>query len=181
MIQKMILLTGEPRIGKSTAIKKLISLLSTTGLVGFYTEEVRENDNRIGFVIKTLDGKQGMLASVTSDSELRIGRYGVNMKAFEEICLPCIIDGMVSGKTLIIDEIGPMQMYSEKYKELLLQLVDLKYPTIGTIFYHSHPWIDDLKASNNIKLIELTLENRDNIPHDLYKIFNNEEVNYGRD
>jgi nucleoside-triphosphatase len=175
MLHKITLLTGEPRIGKSTAIKKIISLFDAGSLTGFYTEEVRDNGHRVGFMIKTLDGNQSMLASISSDSELRIGRYGVHKEVFEELCLPCISDGMKSGKTLIIDEIGPMQMYSDKYKELLLHLADVNYPTIGTIFYNSYPWIDDLKVRKNIELIELTLENRDNVPLALHKIYTNGE------
>jgi nucleoside-triphosphatase len=177
MSPNIILLTGESGIGKSTAIKKMISLFDAMYLTGFYTEEIREKDSRVGFIINTLDGKQGVLASIYSDSELRLGRYGVNKEIFEELCLPCIIGGMESGKTLIIDEIGLMQLYSDKYKELLLHLVASNYPTIGTIFYHSHPWIDDFKVNKNIRLIELTPENRDNIPMDLYKIFNLGEDN----
>jgi nucleoside-triphosphatase len=122
-----------------------------------------------------------MLATVSSDSELRIGRYGINLNIFEELCLPPIIDGINSGRTLIIDEIGPMQMYSDKYKELLLHLSDTNHPTIGTIFYQSYPWIGEFKTRKNIKLIELTQENRDNIPLEIYKYYTDGEVYHGRD
>ena len=43
---RMILLTALPHTGKSTAIKKIIELLGTSNCGGFYTEEIRENDER---------------------------------------------------------------------------------------------------------------------------------------
>lgn len=57
-------------IGKTTLIKKIHSALSKTGVEvrGFYTEELRESGQRIGFDVVTLDGNRGLLARV-QDSE----------------------------------------------------------------------------------------------------------------
>lgn len=54
-----LLITGRPGIGKTTLIKK-ISKRILKNAVGFYTEEIRINDQRWGFKIKTLDGKRGI-------------------------------------------------------------------------------------------------------------------------
>lgn len=50
----MLLLTALPRTGKSTAIKKIVNMLGPNNCGGFYTEEIRENDDRVGFRIKLL-------------------------------------------------------------------------------------------------------------------------------
>ena len=58
---KIILITGNPGVGKTTLIKKLHDKLSQDVnykklLSGFYTEEVRDNSNqRIGFDIIDLN------------------------------------------------------------------------------------------------------------------------------
>lgn len=51
-------------------IKKIYNALSKTGveLRGFYTEELREGGQRIGFDVVTLDGNRGPLARI-QDSE----------------------------------------------------------------------------------------------------------------
>nr|CAG8521136.1 7703_t:CDS:2 [Entrophospora candida] len=84
---RSIFLTGQPRVGKSTIIKKIISYFQKNhsdkiNLKGFYTIEVTNNDgnvdnydydklttttfatknHRIGFDVLTLDGNRGILA-----------------------------------------------------------------------------------------------------------------------
>ena len=163
----MILLTALPHTGKSTAIKKIIELLGISNCGGFYTEEIRENDERVGFMIKTLSNKEGVLAHTNLQSEYKISRYGVDVTKFEELCLGeinrAINDDNI--KYIIIDEIGPMELFSNRYKELLMELLNSKKPVIGTIYMNSYEWLDDFKKKEGINLIELTLDNRDQVPH----------------
>jgi nucleoside-triphosphatase THEP1 len=53
--------------------------------------------------------------------------------------------------------------------------------TEEALFYQFYPWIEAFKARNNIKLIELTQENRDIIPLEIHKYFTDGEVYHGRD
>ena len=46
-----ILISGVPKSGKSTILKKIIQHYSER--IGFVTNEVREHDERIGFEIET--------------------------------------------------------------------------------------------------------------------------------
>ena len=162
----MILLTAQPRTGKSTAIKKIVNMLGKDNCGGFYTEEIREDGERVGFRIRTLRGKTGILSHVNIKSIYRISRYGVDLETFERLCIleleSAIKDDKV--KYIVIDEIGPMQLFSEKYKKLLIQLLDCDKPIIGTIFMNSYEWLDDFKKKDNVNLIEITIENRDSLP-----------------
>ena len=163
----MILLTALPHTGKSTAIKKIIELLGISNCGGFYTEEIRKNDERVGFMIKTLSNKEGVLAHTNLQSEYKISRYGVDVTKFEELCLGEINKSINDNniKYIIIDEIGPMELFSNRYKELLIELLNSKKPVIGTIYMNSYEWLDDFKKKEGINLIELTLDNRDQVPH----------------
>ena len=78
-------------------------------------------------------------------------------------------------KYLIIDEIGPMQLFSEEYKELLYKLLNTSKTVLGTIFYSPHDWLDKLKKEPNVNLIEITLENRDTLPFEIVKMVNKQE------
>ena len=53
---KAYLLTGEPRVGKTTALKKIIAALGFERCGGFYTAEVCALGERCGFRLITLDG-----------------------------------------------------------------------------------------------------------------------------
>ena len=68
----MILLTAQPRTGKSTAIKKIINMLGPNNYKGFSTEEIREDGERVGFRINTLSGKQPLLAHINIKSKYQI-------------------------------------------------------------------------------------------------------------
>jgi nucleoside-triphosphatase len=57
-MKKNIFLTGAPSSGKTTVIKKVIQKMGRPAN-GFYTEEERVEGKRAGFLMKTLDGKQG--------------------------------------------------------------------------------------------------------------------------
>ncbi len=135
-MKNILLLTARPKTGKSTCIKKIIGLLGKSNCTGFYTEEIKDVDTneRIGFMIKTLTGEEILLASTFSDIKLKISKYGVNIENFEKICLPILEEALNNEKIIIIDEIGPMQMYSEKFKELLLELQKTEKKIIGTVF-----------------------------------------------
>lgn len=51
-------------IGKTTLIKRINDHLKCQGIdcSGFYTEEIRMHNNRVGFDIVTLNGERGILA-----------------------------------------------------------------------------------------------------------------------
>lgn len=162
----MILLTALPRTGKSTAIAKIVAMLGKKNCGGFYTEEIRENGERVGFKIKSLNGEEGILAYISLDSKYKISKYGVDLDTFEKICLKEIERAISSDyiKYIIIDEIGPMQLFSEKYKKMLIDLTKFNKPVIGTIFYNPYEWLDDFKKNQNVKLVELNFENRNQMP-----------------
>lgn len=166
----MILLTALPRTGKSTAIKKIVEMLGIKNCGGFYTEEIRENGERVGFKIVTLSGKSGILSHVNfTESKYKISKYGVDLPSFENLCLSELKEAIERKdiKYIIIDEIGPMQLFSEDYKKLLLELLKSDKKIIGTIFMNPYEWLDDFKKQEQVELIEITLENRDTLPLDL--------------
>ena len=174
----MILLTALPRTGKSTAIHKIVQMLGIKNCGGFYTEEIRENGERVGFRIKTLSGKEGLLSHVNIESEYRISRYGVDLDTFERICLEELKNAITNDniKYIIIDEIGPMQLFSKEYKRLLIELLKSKKQVIGTIFMNPYEWLDDFKKKDGIELIEITFDNRDELPLQIVeKVTKNDE------
>ncbi|NQX65981.1 hypothetical protein HQN90_07565 [Paenibacillus alba] len=86
-MEPCFLLTGKPRVGKSTSIKRIIQQIGPEYFGGFYTEEIRNSTNRTGFNCITLHGETVCMASVYSESSVRVGRYGVDIVAFENIAL----------------------------------------------------------------------------------------------
>jgi nucleoside-triphosphatase THEP1 len=58
MKKKNILITGRPRVGKSTLVMRVTAKLRELGhtdIGGFYTLEKRQEGKRVGFDIQTLE------------------------------------------------------------------------------------------------------------------------------
>ena len=160
-MKKNIFLTGAPSIGKTTAIKKLISMLPCPAN-GFFTEEERIDSKRVGFVLHTLDGKSGYLAHQDIKSDYHIRRYGVSIENIETIAIPAIAP--VGNQVIILDEIGKMECFSEKFIEAAQKALDSPNIVVGTITLGGSEYIHQVKARDDIEIIEITLANRDQVP-----------------
>jgi len=161
-----ILLTGPPRIGKTTLILKTAELL-TKPYAGFYTEEILENGQRVGFSLKTFSGKTGILSHVDFKSKLRVGKYKVSLTDLEEIALPEIEQGIKQKQIILIDEIGKMELYSAKFRQVVMQILNSNLLFLGTIVYTPHPWADQIKKRKDVEIVEVTPENRDQLVQEI--------------
>jgi len=167
-----IVLTGKPGIGKTTIIKKVADVLGEKA-VGFYTEEFRDSlGKREGFKIITLDGKEGILASKKLVSLYRVGSYGVNLKEFENLVLPVLEKAKEQDKIVIIDEIGKMELFSEKFARLVKDLFLMDKKIIATVpLKNIHPLISWIKRNPEVHIIEVNYSNRDKLPEQMIRVF----------
>lgn len=164
--KKNIFVTGPPSSGKTTVIKKVIKLLSVP-LKGFYTEEERINNKRVGFLMHSLDGKKGYLAHQDIPSEYHIRRYGVSIANIESVAVPAITPN--AEHVIILDEIGKMECFSQKFITAAKQALDSSSIVIGTITLGGNNFILEVKQRRDIEIIEVTLENRDHLPEVIVK------------
>ena len=159
---KNILITSQPGIGKTTLIKKVAGELADLRPVGFYTEEIRENGIRRGFELISLSGQRELLSHVDIKSPYRVSKYGVDIKRFEAFLdfIPFFDRGT---EIVIIDEIGKMECFSNKFKTVVEQLLDSEKIFISTIALKGSGFIAEVKKRNNIKLLEMSLANRNSL------------------
>ena len=158
---KNILLTGPPRCGKSTLIERLIKQIQRP-ITGFFTREIRESGKRIGFAITTLDGKEGVLAHRESQSRIRVGKYGVNLDALDQIAVPSMVPSE-PGQIIIIDEIGKMECFSPLFRETLVKTFDSPNLVVGSIALKGTPFIEALKDRTDVFLVGVDEKNRDSL------------------
>ena len=157
-----IFITGKPGVGKTTLIKELAETLSGKA-EGFYTEEVRKEGVRTGFSVKTLDGKIGTLAGIDVKSPYRVSKYNVDLEDFESVALPAVELALANSRTVIIDEIGPMELYSERFKEVVVKALDSQSRVVATIKMKGLSFVDKLKSRDDVVLYTLTYNNRKEI------------------
>ena len=146
-------------MGKTTLIMKAIEA-SGLKATGFYTKEIRIAGDRKGFRIKTLRGKEGILAHAEYKGKERIGKYGVDVESFEAVALPELEAALQGCQIIVIDEIGKMELFSQKFKDLVIKALDSPYPLLGVIKDAGDGFIQKIKAREDVRLYYLTMENR---------------------
>lgn len=164
-MRNIFLITGEPRVGKSTLVKNLISRFNQEYFYGLITEEVTENSQRIGFTTVLLSRYAKQIAS-KHWAENKMGNYGVDIAAIDQMAQDLLHMESVFGKhILIIDEIGPMQVLSDEYRKIVEALLESSSALIiGTIYKGTdNKIIDAVKDKYSDCIHLLTCDNREQI------------------
>ncbi len=157
------LLTGHPGCGKTTLIRNVIERLPFPA-GGFYTLEIRPSGVRQGFEIVTLDGRRGTLAHTSTQSPVKVGKYGVDLSALEGLAIAAIHQAIHAGALVVIDEIGPMEIASPRFCQAVLAALESPPPVLGTIVQRSLPFSDKIKRRPGVSLVDVTPANRDHLP-----------------
>lgn len=156
-MQKNILITGKPKSGKSILVEKVIS--DVPKKVGFLTKEILTNRQRTGFELHTHLGNKAVLASVDFKTPYRVSRYFVSVENLESI-IPDV-SSFTDEDVLYLDEIGQMELFSEKFKELVLRFLDSQNTTILTVSQvYKSSFIENIKVREDVIRVELTEDNR---------------------
>jgi len=157
-----ILLTGEPRVGKTSLLQHWLAKQQNT--YGFLTIEVRREHNRMGLACVASDGIRAHCADVDIESTTRIGRYGIDIPK---------LDGFFtnleklpkSAELLYLDEIGQMQLLIGSFPSLSTQWLDDPRPLIGTISaIFEHPYIQQVQARPDTIICHVTAASKDVLP-----------------
>ena len=130
---------------------------------GFTTEEIRRGGGRVGFALRTFDGREEVLAQKGLASPHRIGSYGVNLDALERLGAPAIEAAVASADLVVIDEMGPMELVSEAFRRAAPQALEGPKPVLGVIHRRPHPFLDAVRARPDVRLITVTRENRERL------------------
>jgi nucleoside-triphosphatase len=163
---KNFLLTGLPGVGKTTLLIEIIKELNLEA-DGFCTSEIRKGKERIGFEVVSLDGKKGILAHKDFKSKFKVSRYGVNIEDLDRIGTEAILKAIKENKVCIIDEIGLMEMKSEKFKKAVETALNSPILILGTITLKSNPFCDKIKQRKDTKVFYLTRENREKVKKEI--------------
>lgn len=158
-----LLLTGVPRVGKTTVIKRVIEG-SGLPFCGFYTEEIREGEQRVGFKIITTSGQEGTLAHVRIRSKYVVGRYGVNIEDVKNVAMPVLQRALEEGKIIVIDEIASMELYCPGFAELVIQCLDSLQPLLGALQMKPLPFLKRIREREDVEILNVTPFNRNDLP-----------------
>ncbi|MGC8935553.1 MAG: NTPase [Thermoproteota archaeon] len=160
-----IFLTGFPRSGKSTVLIKAVELLRTKGLKvgGIATPEIVESKRRVGFYVKDIySGETEVFASINFKFEPRLGKYGVNISAFDRVAIKAIDFAVENCDIVCVDEIGKMEFFSKRFKDKIRSLMLLDKPIVAVLH---RDFVSQFERYGEV--IEVTPANREKLPEEL--------------
>jgi nucleoside-triphosphatase len=160
-----ILIEGRPGVGKTTVAARVADLLSEQDLTlrGFVTRELREGRLRVGFEVETFDGKRATLAHVRFPGPPRVGKYGVDLAAFERVALGALRKPP-RGSVVVVDELGKMELASEPFCEEVSMLLERRLDIVATVHVFRHPFTDALKRRPDVERVQMTQSGRARLP-----------------
>ena len=169
-------ITGMPRVGKTQALLKIIGSLEKSGYTveGMITKSIIKKKKRVGFyVIDLQTNEKEVFAHVDFESKEKVGNYGVDIAALENIGVPAIEKAITDNDVdiIVIDEIGKMEMLSEKFCEIVIDALDSDKPIMVTLHKKSRtPLLQDVRRRDDIRILEVTPVNRNLLPYKIEKI-----------
>lgn len=167
-LARNVLLTGSPGCGKTTVVRRLVERLPCLRLAGFYTREIREGGSRVGFeAVGISTGRHALLAHVGSRSGLRVGRYGVEPAGLARLVVTELDRPAREVDLFVIDEIGKMELLCPDFVDAVRRLLEGPVPLAAAVAMRGGGLIEEAKARPDVRLVEVTRENRDSLPAEL--------------
>lgn len=162
-------------MGKSTVARKVAEKIMIDGFKvgGMTSGDLRSGSTRIGFEIRDLlTGKTGVLAHVNQITGPKIGKYHVNSHDLDEIGAEAILSAIKYADLVVIDEVGPMELTSKRFKDAVQAALVCGKPVVGTVHRNAQdPLVRAIRSGSGIEVIEVTHENRETLPGTLVERF----------
>ena len=169
-LKRLIFVTGPPGIGKTSVLLRSANGLKNRGykIGGMISRDVREGGVRVGFEIMDFStGQRGWLAHMNQLTGPKISKYRVNLTDLDAIGVSSILDAIRNADIIIVDEIGPMELFSSGFRDAVAQAVESNKPILATIHFGlKNHLVSSLKNREDTKIFEVTYENRETF-HDL--------------
>jgi nucleoside-triphosphatase len=165
--KRVLILIGSPGVGKTTVLAKTVSVLKEHNVLvgGMFSREVREGNARVGFeIIDIISLQRGWLAHINQQKGPQVGKYYVHIGDLESVGVIAINNAVETCDVVAIDEIGPMELFSTKFKEAAQKALDGKKLIIAVVHWKvQDTLVHDAKNRADTEIFTVTSENQENL------------------
>ena len=166
--KRVLLLTGNAGVGKTTVVTKVINTLKAKGfsIGGMISHEVRKGGTRVGFeILDVSTGRCGWLAHINQEAGPQVGKYRVNMNDLDLIGAKAVLDALEKCDVVAIDEVGPMELFSEKFNEAVQKALESRKPVLAVVHWKAMDrLIGEANSREDVETFTVTHENREWLP-----------------
>lgn len=171
-----IFLTGEIQIGKSTVIARTLERLNTKyGGFRTYFGPDRGLEDRWLYMNAAAEParyeKESGIVEFRKDCMPR-----VNTEKFNTYGVELIKCARVDANLIVMDECGNFERAANKFQNEIIGALDQKMLVLGVLKLASSGWTDLIRNHNQVKLITVTKENRDELPARIIRYLTKEKM-----
>lgn len=175
-----ISLTGLPGVGKTQTLFKTLDILEKEGNVigGIITEKVMESKEAVGLRVVNWHTKDSIIfAHKSINARIRIGKFGVDLKSFDQVAIPAIEWAKKNADIIIVDEIGKIEQESKAYTEMVKDVLEIDRMMILTLHKKGrNPLLQEVKKRDDVRNLEVTQINRTLLPYKIAQLLKGEEA-----
>jgi nucleoside-triphosphatase len=93
-----------------------------------------------------------------------VGKYRVNIEDLNAIGAQAILDAVENCDVIAIDEIGPMELFSEKFKEAARRALESRKFAVAIVHWKAQDvLISEARKREDAEIIAVTYENREKL------------------
>ncbi|NLC38339.1 MAG: hypothetical protein GX779_03595 [Clostridia bacterium] len=158
---KNIFLTGEKQVGKSTLINRVLKNFSFR-TYGFRTMPYFQQKALTGFLMESLRPAITYPKKPFISRKLEDGSWISYPQTFEEFGTSILLDCLESKPDLILmDELGFLENDAPLFQETVLKCLSSKLPVLGVIKAVSTPFLDAIRARDDLLILPVDPANRE--------------------
>jgi len=148
-------------------VRRIVEKMELDGVKvgGMTSGDLRSESARVGFEIRNLmTDEVGVLAHVSQSTGPRIGKYRVNSESLDKTGTAAICSAFKDADLIVIDEVGPMELTSARFRNAVRGALDCGKPVLGTVHRNAQdPLVKEIKSGKGVEVVEVTHENRDRL------------------
>ena len=169
---KHIFLTGGIQVGKSTLINSALSRHPGLRLGGFRTLSVYpQADEPLRHVYMVPASRPD--APCEEGNTVGLCHPGQPLRRYPDVFDALGVQYLTQPEApdlVLMDELGTLEGEALRFQAAVLRRLDGRVPVLGVIKPKPSPFLDAIRGRPNVHIIEVTADNRDNLPEPLDRL-----------
>ena len=158
-----ILLTGPRGAGKTTAVLRVLGMLRMVTLGGYLTEPVGDPQEPKGHIMRPFGHQARNIAHVNTKGP-RVGRFGVDVEAFERYGVAALRAARERAELIVLDEIGRFEAHAPEFVAEIERCLESPTPVVGVLSAHGGPVVERIAARPDVRLVSVEAASRELLP-----------------
>lgn len=160
---RILLLSGNPRSGRTTVLRTAATAVSGFGPRGMLTEALEtDHGDRLGYRLVTFDGREAVVAHRRFDTDVTLGPYGVDLDALDDF-VDTALDPKRPAAVWLVDEVSRLTTLSDRFETRMQALLDGDAPIVATVSARGSGFVGKVRRRRDAEVWEVTPENRDEL------------------